>query len=51
MLDATGDIAKHVGAAGLPTTLFFDRHGKLVGTRLGELSEGSLAERIELLRK
>jgi len=31
---------------GYPTTLFFDRHGRLVSTRVGELSEATLAERL-----
>jgi thiol-disulfide isomerase/thioredoxin len=31
---------------GYPTTLFFDRQGRLVTTRVGELSEATLAERL-----
>lgn len=50
LLDQRGAIAKHTGAAGLPTTLSFDKNGALVDTRVGELSEGSLAQRIESLQ-
>lgn len=50
LLDQTGSIAMHVSAAGLPTTLFFDKHGELVDTRMGEVSQGSLAQRIKQLQ-
>jgi thiol-disulfide isomerase/thioredoxin len=48
--DQEGAIAKDAGAAGLPTMLCFDRNGQLVATRVGTLSEASLAQRIELLQ-
>jgi thiol-disulfide isomerase/thioredoxin len=50
LLDKEGAIAKHAGSAGLPTTLFFDRHGKLVDTRVGELSRASLEQRLTKLQ-
>ena len=34
------------GQRALPTTLFFDAKGRLVSTRIGELSEGVLAQRM-----
>jgi hypothetical protein len=34
----------------LPTTLFFDANGHLVSTRIGALSEATLAQRIDALR-
>ena len=36
---------------GYPTTLFFDAEGRLVSTRLGELSAATLGERLERLTK
>lgn len=50
LLDRAGVIAKHVGSFGLPTTLFFDRHGVLVDTRVGELSHATLEQRIKSMR-
>ncbi|MEW6706061.1 MAG: TlpA disulfide reductase family protein [Pseudomonadota bacterium] len=35
---------------GLPTTLFFDAEGRLVSSRMGELSEAVLAQRMQRLR-
>ena len=46
LLDAKGDAGTALGHRALPTTLFFDAEGRLVDTRLGELSEASLAERL-----
>jgi thiol-disulfide isomerase/thioredoxin len=34
----------------LPTTLFFDAHGSLVDTRIGELSQATLTQRLASLR-
>lgn len=50
LLDANRDIARQLGAKALPTTLFFDRTGRLVDERTGELSAASLASRLELVR-
>ena len=35
---------------GLPTTLFFDAKGRLVSTRTGELSAGSLTEKLDSIK-
>lgn len=49
LLDAKADAGTAMGHRALPTTLFFDARGRLVDTRVGELSEGSLAERLAKL--
>ena len=49
LLDGRSDVGAALGHRSLPTTLFFDARGRLVDTRLGELSEASLAERLESL--
>lgn len=49
LLDAGGDIAKGFEQRGLPATLFFDADGRLMDTRLGELSYASLTHRINAL--
>lgn len=46
LLDARGEAGVALGHSALPTTLFFDPTGRLVDTRVGELSEASLAERL-----
>lgn len=46
LLDTRGEAGSALGHRALPTTLFFDATGKLIDTRLGELSEASLAERL-----
>lgn len=51
LVDQAGSVAKHVGAAGLPSTLFFDRDGSLVETRVGELSSASLEQRLGILQR
>jgi thiol-disulfide isomerase/thioredoxin len=49
------DEARVAGAtfkqSALPMTLFFDADGRLVSTRIGELSPATLAERIDTTRK
>ncbi len=49
------DVHWQAGAAlqqrALPTTLFFDADGRLVSTRVGELSAATLAERLRALGK
>ncbi|MFK3906977.1 TlpA disulfide reductase family protein [Pseudomonas alabamensis] len=42
LFDDTGELARRVGSAALPTTLFYDADGRLVGSHLGELSRASL---------
>lgn len=49
LLDGRGDAGAALGHRALPTTLFFDARGRLVDTRVGELSEASLAERLSSL--
>lgn len=39
-----------LGHSALPTTLFFDAQGKLAGTRIGELSQATLTQRLTSLR-
>lgn len=47
LYDGNGSMARAVGAGALPTTLFYDAEGRLLGSRLGELSRGSLARHLE----
>lgn len=46
LLDQRGEVAKQLGVHGLPTTFFYDANGRLVATRLGELSRATLTERL-----
>jgi hypothetical protein len=39
-----------LGHSALPTTLFFDAQGKLADTRIGELSQATLTQRLTILR-
>jgi thiol-disulfide isomerase/thioredoxin len=50
LLDTDGDVAHQANAKGLPTTLFFDTTGRLASMRVGELSQASLAQRLESIR-
>jgi thiol-disulfide isomerase/thioredoxin len=47
LLDTGGELARRMEVRGLPTTLFFDAQGRLAGARVGELSTGALAARLE----
>lgn len=49
LLDTEGRLGVQRGHRALPTTLFFDAQGRLVDTRVGELSAASLAERLSRL--
>jgi len=49
--DPASQLSRASGAAGLPTTLFFDATGKLVDSHMGELSNASLAHYLQLLHK
>ena len=40
--DQSSNVSRESGAAGLPTTLFYSRDGKLVTSHMGELSQASL---------
>lgn len=42
LLDPASQTMQAVASQGLPTTLFFDEHGRLVDTHLGELTMASL---------
>ncbi|WP_263264566.1 TlpA disulfide reductase family protein [Pseudomonas sp. RIT-PI-S] len=48
LYDGGASLAKQVGAMALPTTLFYDRDGRLLGSHLGELSPASLAHALEV---
>jgi thiol-disulfide isomerase/thioredoxin len=48
-MDPQRELARQVGSQVLPTTLFFDEKGMLAGRRIGELSNVTLAQRIEKL--
>jgi thiol-disulfide isomerase/thioredoxin len=50
LLDAPRALAGAVGAAGYPTTLFYDRHGMLAARHMGELSRAGLEDQIGTLR-
>lgn len=47
LFDGTGLLAQRVGSMALPTTLFYDADGRLVGSHLGELSRASLRHALE----
>jgi thiol-disulfide isomerase/thioredoxin len=51
LLDPGGQVGVGQGHRALPTTLFFDREGRLVDTRSGELSRATLAQRLESLAR
>ena len=42
LFDEQGELGRQVGSGALPTTLFYDADGRLVGSHLGELSRASL---------
>lgn len=46
LLDARGEAGVQMGHRALPTTLFYDAQGRLVDTRLGELSPATLGQRL-----
>ncbi|MDK8462541.1 TlpA disulfide reductase family protein [Marinobacter sp. SS13-12] len=45
--DRQGGFGRAIGSQGLPTTLFYNAHGKLVDSHMGELSKASLARGLE----
>ncbi|MFD2643484.1 TlpA family protein disulfide reductase [Pseudomonas japonica] len=49
LFDAGGQLAAQVGSMALPTTLFYDADGRLVGSHLGELSRASLRHALQSL--
>lgn len=50
LLDPKVQAGRQLGHRALPTTLFFDAQGRLVDTRVGELSRATLAQRLAALR-
>jgi thiol-disulfide isomerase/thioredoxin len=46
LLDPKGLTGAKFGSSALPTTLFFDLHGKLVDLHIGELSHATLAQQL-----
>ena len=51
ILDTRMDVGRQLRSAALPTTVFFDREGKLAGVRMGELSAGSLVQQLAPLKQ
>lgn len=49
LLDTRGEAGILLGQRGLPTTLFYDARGRLIDTRVGELSHATLAQRLAAL--
>ena len=50
LVDPQNSVGAALGHSGLPTTLFFDAHGRVAGTRIGELSQATLTQRLAGLR-
>lgn len=50
LLDPETRLSQALGLQGLPTTLFFDREGRLVARHLGEISEAVLLGYLRVLR-
>ena len=50
LLDPKAELNRQYGAGGLPLTLFFDAQGKLVSSRMGEVSAATLQQRLDGLR-
>ena len=51
LLDANGDLAKDLGAYGLPATLYYSADGELIDSHFGELSQATLRHAIVRLRR
>ena len=51
LLDPQGALAREVGSVATPTTLFFNKQGRHVDTRVGEVSAATLAQRLRSLRE
>ncbi|WP_313705809.1 TlpA disulfide reductase family protein [Massilia sp.] len=50
LIDPIRSLARATDVKGYPTTLFYDRHGRLAARHMGELSPAQLRERLEALR-
>ena len=46
LFDSHGEAGAQLGHRALPTTLFFDAHGRMIDTRIGELSRATLNQRL-----
>jgi thiol-disulfide isomerase/thioredoxin len=51
LLDPGAGIGREISSGGLPTTLFYNAEGRLVDTHVGMLTAGSLAGKLERLRR
>ncbi|CAJ0775218.1 Thiol-disulfide oxidoreductase ResA [Ralstonia condita] len=51
VLDPTSLAMRAFGSRGLPTTLFFDAHGKLVDAHLGELTAARLKDAVQAIQQ
>ncbi len=51
LLDAGSRLGPAVGSRGLPTTLFYDRQGRLVDAHIGVLNAAALQSRLTTLRR
>ncbi len=49
LFDGSGELARQVGSAALPTTLFYRRDGRSFSSHLGELSDASLRHYLDSL--
>lgn len=47
LMDSSGAVGKEFEVKGMPSTYFFDANGKLVDSRLGEVSHASLLEKLQ----
>lgn len=50
LFDLEGDVAAAIGGRAMPTTAFFDTDGRMQAMVSGELTERSLAERLDEIR-
>jgi len=49
--DVSGSFASATGSQALPTTLFYDAEGRQVDVHMGELSNASLAQKLEVFER
>jgi thiol-disulfide isomerase/thioredoxin len=49
LLDPAGSASRQLGQRGLPSTLFFDAHGRLAATHVGELSPATLQRNLDAI--
>lgn len=50
-LDSSGALAPALGAAGLPTTVFFNAQGELIDAHTGVLNAAALQVKMQRLRR